>query len=395
MSDSRNADPSSIPRELQALRLSLVDRIWAMMAIFAIVAAPASASRAGVTGWLPTYTIQLVVAVFIIGVYVFRRKIPIQVKAGLCVGVFFLGSLPGLLSFGILGSSIQLAVTGCLFAGLFYARTTFLLSVALALALLGGAGFAFVAGWVAIPVDANQWIRHPGAWISVCVASMFLPLMVFNANQIYQRSIQALLVELQRQKDIVAHQATHDSLTGLPTLRLSRDRLDQAVARARRTDSIVALLMIDLDRFKNINDEFGHDAGDQVLRVVAERIQHSIRNSDTAARIGGDEFLVILPSAGTRSDIGEVAERIAVAVRQPIDHETGTLSISCSIGIALWPDDDSDVEKVRGRADAAMYRAKRSSEVSWLFADSPPATASPATEPPAREPLDSAPIPSP
>jgi len=154
--------------------------------------------------------------------------------------------------------------------------------------------------------------------------------------------------------------AEHDFLTGLPNRSLLSDRLAQSIARARRRGNKVALLYIDLDHFKRINDSLGHAAGDQLLQLVARRLQSCVRLSDTVCRQGGDEFVVLLADVEAASDATLAAEKLIGAMVEPFLIGDDRLHITLSIGISLYPDDGDDVETVLRNADIAMYHAKKS-----------------------------------
>lgn len=167
------------------------------------------------------------------------------------------------------------------------------------------------------------------------------------------------LAEAQRLRVELEYSATHDHLTGLPGLRLARDRLEQAIALSRRNGSLTAVLFVDLDGFKEVNDTMGHDSGDQVLMAAAGRLREAVRESDTAARIGGDEFLVILGNLPDPSQAAQAAARIVASLGRPFALKSGEATIGASVGIALFPDDAGDVEALLKISDDAMYRAKR------------------------------------
>ena len=155
----------------------------------------------------------------------------------------------------------------------------------------------------------------------------------------------------------VAH---HDSLTGLPNRLLFNDRLDQAISLAKRDSRQFALLYLDLDKLKPVNDTLGHTAGDELLRGVATRIRHEVRESDTVARVGGDEFTVILPDISRREEAETVARKIIAALAVPfkLGSQQQSVDIGSSIGIAVYPADARDAEALVMAADAAMYSAK-------------------------------------
>ena len=150
-----------------------------------------------------------------------------------------------------------------------------------------------------------------------------------------------------------------DALTGLPNRLLFRDRFSQALAHARRQNSRVGVLFIDLDHFKEINDEYGHNVGDLIIQYVANCLKHAGRDVDTVCRHGGDEFLILLSEIGDTVSAALFAEKILEALREPVRIADATFTVSASIGISLYPDDGADQDALIQRADAAMYVAKR------------------------------------
>jgi diguanylate cyclase (GGDEF)-like protein len=167
------------------------------------------------------------------------------------------------------------------------------------------------------------------------------------------------------------HQAHHDELTGLSNRKLLIRRTSDALAQAARTQSTVGFLLLDLDRFKEVNDTLGHPVGDRLLRFVAHRLTHSVRPGDVVARLGGDEFAVLLPSVKEAGAAREVAARLRAAVAEPIRMDGMSFDIEASVGIALYPDDASGFEVLMQHADVAMYLAKeRRSGVERYVADS-------------------------
>jgi diguanylate cyclase (GGDEF)-like protein len=154
------------------------------------------------------------------------------------------------------------------------------------------------------------------------------------------------------------HLAEYDQLTQLPNRQLLADRLAQAVARARRSGGRCALLLLDVDRFKLINDSLGHEIGDQVLAQTARRIRSGRRDEDTAARLGGDEFAVLLPEIDSAQDAVQVANRILAGLSLPTQVHDREVIVTASVGVAVWPDDGPDPQHLLTCADSALYRAK-------------------------------------
>jgi len=171
--------------------------------------------------------------------------------------------------------------------------------------------------------------------------------------------------------------AMYDHLTGLPGRLLLKDRLQLAVNRSDRSKKSFAYLMIDLDRFKPVNDSFGHHVGDKLLKSVAERLLCCIRKEDTAARIGGDEFVIVLNELTTDEDVKVVSNRILDELSRPFVIEGHKLDISCSIGISVYPRDGKELNALTVKADQAMYHAKRGKGMKQMFFASEIDTAAP------------------
>ena len=173
--------------------------------------------------------------------------------------------------------------------------------------------------------------------------------------------------ELHEQQIVLQHQAHHDTLTELPNRTLFHDRLEQAVEKAKRNNTLFALFFIDLDRFKQINDSLGHTVGDNLLKVVTSRLKATIRKEDTLARLGGDEFTIIMEELSKAQDASILAQKVLEVLQQPIEIDNHTLYVSSSIGISLYPQDDTDAGNLLKYADAAMYRAKEEGRNNFQF----------------------------
>ena len=179
--------------------------------------------------------------------------------------------------------------------------------------------------------------------------------------------LEAEIADRRQAETRAQHLADHDPLTGLPNRRLLEDRLTQALAASQRNRKQTAVVFVDLDRFKNINDTLGHAVGDVVLKEVAERLMNQLRVVDTVCRMGGDEFVVILPEIKRASDAANVAGKILETMAQPFVVGDRELHMTTSIGISVFPDDGRDAESLIRNADAAMYHAKGTGRAHYQF----------------------------
>lgn len=205
------------------------------------------------------------------------------------------------------------------------------------------------------------------AWAAVFPVGLLLEILSPNLHvqpsmwniPKYIVAIGVLLTLLEEEITRTQHLALHDPLTGLPNRRLLEDRLTKAVERAERSEGRLAVLLIDLDNFKEINDTYGHAVGDEVLRVVATRLQMRVRKADTIARAGGDEFLVVVSDLLQPHGAEVLAGKLMSDLSEPVVLGEATLRASASIGVAIYPDDAQTAEGLCEKADAAMYEQKR------------------------------------
>ena len=206
--------------------------------------------------------------------------------------------------------------------------------------------------------DEHEWtyIRKDGSRFSVQLAVSAL--RDSNQNIIGFLGIAHDITQRKRREEYTRHIALHDELTGLPNRALLNDRLNVAIEGAKRKHKKVGVMMLDLDHFKRINDTLGHHVGDEVLKIVAERISTNLRRSDTAARMGGDEFIVVTPDLNDAKNSDLIASTLVSAISAPIIVGTHEITITPSIGVSCYPDDGDEIHNLIKHADAAMYQAK-------------------------------------
>jgi diguanylate cyclase (GGDEF)-like protein len=216
-------------------------------------------------------------------------------------------------------------------------------------------------------------IYLPYAPIAAAIAddTRMMVLLLFGALALLYASLFRIVAgasrRLRRQAEDSRHQALHDALTGLPNRALFRDRVEQSIRDARRGSVGSAVLLMDLDRFKEVNDTLGHHCGDRLLVELAERLRDALRESDTLARLGGDEFAILLPNLPTPEAVVGAVERVTAALEQPFLLEGLPVAVEASIGIARYPDHGTDVDVLLQRADVAMYVAKESHTTYALY----------------------------
>lgn len=192
--------------------------------------------------------------------------------------------------------------------------------------------------------------------------------IICNAMNQMAASLERLNAELKSNAEAFEHQATHDTLTGLPNRALLKDRLQQSIAHARRYKRKFAILFIDLDDFKLINDSMGHHVGDEVLKCVSERMVRCVRSSDTVVRLGGDEFVVLLlDQSGDNDELLGILQKMRTAIASPIHLKECAIEITGCMGIAQFPCDGEDMDTLLRNADSAMYRAKELGPNSFYF----------------------------
>ena len=365
-----NSAASDTPSDrLLKIRQTLVDRVFQGLVVVALIAAPVSALRAVTTGWMHAYSVHIAVGLMIVGIYWFRRKIPFSVKSALLVFIFWCIGIVGLFTFGILGAGYWWLVLSSLLVSTLYSVRAGVINAVVTTVLMALVGVGFMTGALQFTGDIAAYAVSVPAWVGLLVVAIVTPFIVFQAIVGYQQTTLELLDEVHKQRDKIQQLATHDQLTGLPLPSLAADRLQIALHAARRSGKKVALLFIDLDGFKKVNDTLGHDAGDHVLKEVAHRLVKAIRAEDTAARVGGDEFIAVLGGLPDDRVATQIARRAIRAISAPIEYAGQQTSVGVSIGMSLFPDHADDAQGLRRAADAAMYRMKRTGKNQFAFTE--------------------------
>jgi diguanylate cyclase (GGDEF)-like protein len=234
----------------------------------------------------------------------------------------------------------------------------------------GMAAAHFAPDSLCLAVDSTGGLNNATLAVLVGVATLSvliitLAISAFDAHYLAQTA--RLANSLQVANEQLRTVALYDALTGLPNRSLLEDRVAQAMNRANRAHRSIAVMFVDLDRFKPVNDRFGHRVGDELLKTVAKRLTDCVRKGDTVARTGGDEFIIVLGEISSVNDVAVVSKKVLDELSRPVLVSRHELHISCSIGISLYPNDGTDMNTLIMNADMAMYHAKNSGRNSFRF----------------------------
>ena len=357
--DNRQPTPSHTSLGIDNPMLSnILDRMLTLWTLSGIAALLFSLSRMAETGWLLLYDIQIAVVSLIIAVSLARRFISNRHKSLLMLAISLMIAVSGTYFLGMLAGGIFFLPLAGVLLGLYYSpRITSLFALGVLLYLVALA-IGYHQGYLTTTISAETLMTSANHWAVyiLCLAMFFLVTLTTIFG--YRQVAEDLLAEVNRQRDEISQMINHDPLTGLPNYRLAMDRLDMACQQARRDDAHCAAMFIDLDNFKRLNDSYSHEAGDYCLQAVANRLAGELRAVDTVARIGGDEFLVVLGNIQHGEHAVALANKLLNAVTPVIEFEGAGIHLSLSIGVALYPQHGLDGRSLKRRADEAMYRVK-------------------------------------
>jgi diguanylate cyclase (GGDEF)-like protein len=254
-------------------------------------------------------------------------------------------------------------------AGLLVGKRGYYILWACMMGILAVITFATTQGWRASPALARDPMELWRDASIILGAGGLAVWVIVNDIQETLIDLRAQVAKVLESQKNLAYLSQHDALTGLPNRSMGRDHIEQAIVNATRRRSRVALLFVDLDNFKAVNDSLGHAAGDELLKQVASRLEGAVRKSDIVDRHGGDEFVIGLTDIGDRYDVSKAANTVLGSLTEPIVINGAEISTTCSIGIALFPDDGADYESLLREADMAMYQAKEAGRNAFRFFD--------------------------
>jgi diguanylate cyclase (GGDEF)-like protein len=368
MNDVKEMTEKTVPVSVDEIRNLLIDRLWFGTFIIAIFGVPTSVLRYITTGWLPLYNIHIILGLFVVTTYLLRNIIPYFYKSLFLVVLYFLVGISGIFTLGHLGAGVWWLIMTAFLVSSLYSLKAGIITLLIATILVITAGYLFINGILSINFDVNIYLKDKTSWISLLIAASLMPFIVLQALASYQHATMALLNQVDQQKSLIHEMATHDQLTGLAILSQANENLLLAIKKAEISGNKVAIFFVDLDNFKAVNDDYGHDAGDEVLKEVAQRMLTHIKNKDTASRIGGDEFVLIFPEIDHLESVKIKAQNLIDEISKPYKYDDHTIYIGASIGISLYSDNGNDPKSLRILADKAMYTVKESGKKGYAFA---------------------------
>ncbi|ARN72666.1 GGDEF domain-containing protein [Oceanicoccus sagamiensis] len=352
------------------------DRILIGFGVGCLIAVPSSLSRAFYTGWLPIYTLHFFLGVVLLGCALFRDRLTTQVKVLIPIFITLMAGASGLLQFGLAGNGISWLLLSGILIAVAYGRQAAGAYTVVLIVSVAGLGWATLTGDITLDLDADIYVRSLPAWINAAIGTLVFGLIAVSAIGLMYDELHVTVALLDSQKKEIEQLANSDSLTGLASPRLIKNFLRQLLLHIKRYRGQIGLLYIDLDGFKPINDQYGHESGDYVLQQVAQRITRCVRETDIVGRLGGDEFIVILTKLDNDAQMEELAKRILDEFSLPFTFQNNDIPVGCSIGLANSHHYKDIAEKpieqiVDGfiaQADEAMYVAKRSGKNCYSMA---------------------------
>jgi diguanylate cyclase (GGDEF)-like protein len=365
----------SVIQQMEEYREIAIPQFTYGVFCLASVALPLSLSRSFETGWQLIYTIEVACYLVIFALFFFRAKIKSATQVWILLFISLIIAIFCLFTFGIMGGAVVSSLSCILICVFFINTRTAIFIGSILLIVFMTSSYLFVFQNRQLPLDGTAYVSTLSSWGTVLFGSVFFIILVVFGGLKQRRESFVLISQLEeranvieRQKRSLEHLANHDPLTGLPSLRLARSQLEMALNTAKISNHQSAVFFLDLDGFKKINDSHGHAIGDSVLKVTALRIISTIRTNDTACRIGGDEFIIIIEKVESREHIEKLCLRLIEMINRPVNVGGITLKVGVSIGAVTYPTIAQDAKSLLQKADELMYQVKANGKNSYEIA---------------------------
>jgi diguanylate cyclase len=359
-------DTSHDAERLRARRLNQVATLIIVTLIIRI--GDLLVSPAHMQALLPEWSATLIIAV--VALWINRLGMTQPALTFMIIGITCMNAVVSWNGEGIYDTALYSFPGILIVAGLLASTRLFYCLMVFMLCFIGALGWLSMSGIRVAAVDPvfSDYYRATNLILILTITGVGMRLVVNDLQNALVRAEDAVTRALQTQSSL-EHLAQHDSLTQLPNRTLGRDRIEQALIQARRHQQRFAVLFVDLDHFKTVNDTLGHDSGDLFLKQVAQRLLESMRKTDIVCRQGGDEFLIGITDVSDADAISTAANNLMERMAEPFPVGDEMISVSCSIGIAVFPDDGDSFESLVQLADLSMYQAKESGRNAFRFYD--------------------------
>ncbi len=351
---------SSIDYEIDILKEGFLKSVLNVLFFLAIVGLPVSIFRILEFGFLNIYILQTFLAICILAAKVFQDKLNIRFIKLFIITVFTTLAISDLMQFGVVSAGFIFVIETIFVVSMLYGLRGGTITTLAFLLIMSAIAYAWNQGIFVFPVPTNEYNQSISVWLILIIC-------VTITGAIFYISAAGMLKEKKVLLNKIHVMATHDLLTGLANLSLIMSKLEKAIAISKRRNLKTAVLFIDLDGFKPVNDTFGHEAGDKLLYEIGIKLTSSVREMDSVGRIGGDEFLIVLPDISDKGVVENICRRIIIAIREELKHDGSKLNVSASIGIALYPDNAHNAKLLVKAADTAMYNVKSGGKNNYKF----------------------------
>ena len=358
---------TQIQESVEALKARALEKLTNYLAVSAVFLFISFLYFLTDAAWKNAYAIQFLIFFIFIAAYTIRKKLSYKAIAYFYLALGLTLATTDYISIGLSGMGGIFSLF-CVMFSLFYLNrksTSIVALVVITIFCIAAYQYSYLGKLP--PNDNLAYTSWLSSWIDQFVAYTAFFLVLGVSTRFLQDQIICLLIELESQKKTIEAQkkqieylANYDALTGLPSIRLADEQLDATLKFATQQNHKSALLFLDLDGFKVVNDTYGHEAGDEVLKEVANRASTVIRSGDSIYRIGGDEFLVIVEKVKSSSDLEGLCQRLITAVSTPLRYKNAELIIGVSIGAASYPCSADNSRGLRLKADELMYQVKKS-----------------------------------
>lgn len=364
----------NIQESVDELRERALDKLSTYLSASAVFLFVAFLYRLTDVDWKNAFYLEFSCFFLFVIVFSVRKKLSYTVTIYSYLLFGFVVVATEFVSLGLSGMG-EIASLFCIMLSFFYLDRKSTAVVALVIiAIFFYSQYKFLYAGHAPSANDLAYMSWHSAWVGRLIADTAFFVIIGMSVYYLQDQIIRLLLKVERQKKTIEAQkkqieelANHDALTGLPSLRVAGHRLEEVLWFAKEQRHESALLFLDLDGFKTINDTYGHAAGDEVLKRVARRITSALRSNDIACRIGGDEFLVIVEKIADRRDIEKLCQRLINTIGSPMPYHNVELSVGVSIGASSYPSCAKNSEGLRLKADEMMYRVKKSGKNNYLI----------------------------